>query len=178
MCVACFDWAGPLAADYERILDQLSLDGFAPRDSANYYTARAFRAFMREEATRSRIYWDSARMVTERVSRAEPDRAYVHEQLSTIYAGLGRPQAAAGSLRTAFVLYRAHGDTSLIDGWRRLTTAANLILLGERGPAADSLAMVLADSSFFAITPQSAAVDPFWLRLKGQPAFDRVVARR
>lgn len=178
MCVACFDWAGPLGADYERILDQLSLDGFAPSDSINYYTARAYRAFARDEAARSRVYWDSARMVTERVSRAGPDRAYVHEQLSTIYAGLGRPDAAAGSLRTAFDLYRAHGDTNLIDGWRRLTAATNLILLDERGPAADSLALVLADSSFFAVTPQSAAVDPFWLRLKGQPAFDRMIARR
>ncbi|HEU5039812.1 MAG TPA: protein kinase, partial [Gemmatimonadales bacterium] len=60
MCVACFEWPGPLGADYEHILDQLSLDGFAPSDSANYYTARAFRAFVRDDLRRSRVYWDSA----------------------------------------------------------------------------------------------------------------------
>jgi tetratricopeptide (TPR) repeat protein len=55
MCVACFDWAGPLAADYEHVLDQLTLEGFSPNDSANYYTARA--PACRGEAARQRIYW-------------------------------------------------------------------------------------------------------------------------
>jgi serine/threonine-protein kinase len=175
MCVACFDWAGPLAADYEHVLDQLTLEGFTPNDSANYYTARAFRAFMRDEAARQRVYWDSARMVTERVIRAEPDRGYMHEGLSTIYAGLGRPADATASLRTAFDLYRAHGDTAFIDGWRRLAAATNLVLLGDRPAAADSLALLLADSTVFFITPASAGVDPFWLKLRGVPKFDAAV---
>ena len=175
MCVACFDWAGPLAADYEHVLDQLTLEGFSPNDSANYYTARAFRAFMRDEAARQRVYWDSARMVTERVIRAEPDRGYMHEGLSTIYAGLGRPADATASLRTAFDLYRAHGDTAFIDGWRRLAAATNLVLLGDRPAAADSLALLLADSTVFFITPASAGVDPFWLKLRGVPKFDAAV---
>ncbi|HUF36147.1 MAG TPA: protein kinase [Gemmatimonadales bacterium] len=178
MCVACFDWAGPLAADYEHVLDQLTLEGFSPNDSANYYTARAFRAFMRSDAALQRVYWDSARMVTERTVRAQPDRGYVHEGLSTIYAGLGRPGDAATSLRTAVDLYRAHGDTNFIDTWRRLTAATNLLLLGERTAAADSLALVLADSTVWFVTRASAGVDPFWLRLKGVPAFDAAVGPR
>ncbi|HJR51278.1 MAG TPA: tetratricopeptide repeat protein, partial [Gemmatimonadales bacterium] len=177
MCVACFDWAGPLAPDYEHILDQLSLEGFAPNDSANYYTARAYRAFMRGEATRQRVYWDSARMVTERMARAEPDRAYFHEQLSTIYAGLGRRDPAKASVRTAYDLYRAQGDTALIDGWRRLTAATNLLLLGDRNAAADTLALILADSNVFFLTRAAVAVDPFWLRLKGVRSFEEAVAR-
>jgi serine/threonine-protein kinase len=175
MCVACFDWTGPLAADYEHVLDQLTLEGFSPNDSANYYTARAFRAFMRSEAARQRVYWDSARMVTERVARAEPDRGFVHEGLSTIYAGLGRPADASASLRTAFDLYRAHGDTAFIDAWRRLTAATNLVLLGDRPAAADSIALVLADSTVFFITPASARVDPFWQKLRGVERFERAV---
>ncbi|HYC31445.1 MAG TPA: protein kinase [Gemmatimonadales bacterium] len=178
MCVACFDWAGPLAEDYERILDQVSLDGFAPSDSGNYYTARAFRAFMRNEAARSRVYWDSARMVTERMSRALPDGAYIHEQLGTIYAGLGRQDAAATSLRTAYDLLRARGDTMLFDGWRRLAAATNLLLLGDRAAAADTLALILADSNVYFLTREAAAVDPFWQRLKGVPAFDRAIGGR
>ncbi len=178
MCVACFDWAGPLGGDYEHVLDQLSLQGFAPSDSGNYYTARAFRAFIRNDAARRRIYWDSARMVTERIARAEPDRAHVHEGLSTIYAGLGRPADAAASLRTAFDLYRAHGDTNFIDGWRRLAAGTNLVLLGDRPAAADSLAALLADSSVFFITPASVRVDPFWLRLKGLPRFVAILGEK
>ncbi|HEX6107639.1 MAG TPA: protein kinase, partial [Gemmatimonadales bacterium] len=178
MCVACFEWSGPLGGDYERILDQLSLDGFAPNDSVNYYVARAYRAFMRDAAGPGRIYWDSARMVSERISRAEPDRAYVHEELSTIYAGLGRRDASAASLRTAFELYRAHGDTSLIDSWRRFAAATNLLLLGDRAAASDSLSQVLADSNVYFVTRQSLAVDPFWLKLKGQRSFDEAIGGR
>jgi len=178
MCVACFDWAGPLAPDYEHILDQLSLEGFAPNDSANYYTARAYRAFMHGEAARQRVYWDSARMVTERMSRAEPDRPYFHEQLSTIYAGLGRRDQATASTRTAYGLYRAQGDTALIDGWRRLTAATNLLLLGNRTAAADTLALILADSTVFFLTRPAVSVDPFWLKLKGVRIFDEAVAAR
>ena len=177
MCVACFDWAGPLAADYEHILDQLTLDGFAPNDSANYYTARAYRAFMRGEAARQRVYWDSARMVTERMSRAEPERAYLHEQLSTSYAGLDRREQATASLRAAYDLYRTQGDTSLIDGWRRLTAATNLVLLGDRTAAADTLALILADSNVFFLTRASVVVDPFWLKLKGVRSFEKAVGK-
>ena len=113
MCVACFDWAGPLAADYEHILDQLTLEGFAPNDSANYYTARAYRAFMRGDPARQRVYWDSARMVTERMLRA----------------------------------------------------------------AADTLALILADSNVYFITRASVAVDPFWQKLQGVRSFEEVVKK-
>jgi len=178
MCVTCFDWTGPLAADYERVLDQLTLDGFSPLDSASYYTARAYRAFMRDDAARRRVYWDSARMVTERVLQAEPDRGFVHEQLSTIYAGLGRTADAARSLRTSYDLYRAQGDTVFLDGFRRLAAATNLVLLGDRTAAADTLALVLADSAVFFLTPAAAGVDPFWLRLRGIPRFDQLIAAR
>jgi serine/threonine protein kinase/Flp pilus assembly protein TadD len=178
MCVACFDWAGPLAPDYEHILDQLTLEGFGPNDSANYYTARAYRAFMHGEPARQPVYWDSARMVTERMSRAEADRAYFHEQLSTIYAGLGQRDQAMASVRTAYGLYRAQGDTALIDGWRRLTAATNLLLLGDRTAAADTLALILADSNIFFLTRAAVSVDPFWQKLKGVRSFDEAVAAR
>ena len=120
MCVACFDWAGPLAADYERVLDQLTLDGFGPNDSANYYTARAYRALARDDAARGKTYWDSARVVTEGIAKAKPDNGYAHENLSTIYAGLGRADASNRALRTATDLYRAQGDTASLTSFMRL----------------------------------------------------------
>jgi TolB-like protein/Tfp pilus assembly protein PilF len=178
MCVACFDWTGPLASDYEHVLDQLTLEGFAPNDSANYYTARAYRAFMRGDAARQRVYWDSAMTVTERMLRAEPKRGYLHEALSTIYAGLGRRDEQAASLRTAYDLYRAQGDTVLIDSFRRLTAATNLLLMGDRSAASDTLALILADSNAFFFTRAAVAADPFWLKLKGEKSFERALAGR
>jgi TolB-like protein/Tfp pilus assembly protein PilF len=175
MCVACFDWAGPLAADYERVLDQLSLDGFSPTDSANYYTARAYRAFARNDAARQRVYWDSARVVMERSVRAKPDDGYGHEQLSTVYAGLGRKPDATRSLQTAANLYRAQGDTTLLASFLRLTAVTNLILLGDRPAAADSLALILADTAFPYASRAAVRVDPFYLRLKGVRKFDEMV---
>ena len=174
MCVACFDWAGALSPDYEHVLDQITLDGFAPTDSANYYTARAYRAFMRDDRARERIYWDSARVLTEQVVRGEPDRANAHELLSTIYAGLGRAADATRSLRTAYDLYRAQEDTFAIDGFRRVAAATNLVLLGDRAEAADTVARLMADSLFF-FTPAAIRVDPFWQRLAGVAAFDRAM---
>ncbi len=177
MCVACFDWAGPLAADYERVLDQLTLDGFAPSDSGNYYTARAYRALARDDAARAKVYWDSARVVTERIMRAEPDNGYAHENLSTIYAGLGRADASSRELRTAADLYRAQGDTVQIDNFVRYDGVTNLLLLGQRSAAADSLARILADSTFPFVSTASVRVDPFFGQMRGVPVFDRLISR-
>ena len=116
-------------------------------------------------------------MVTERMTRAAPDRAYLHEQLSTTYAGLGRRDQATTSLRTAYDLYRAQGDTVLIDGWRRLTAGTNLLLLGDRNAAADTIALILGDSNAFFLTRASVAVDPFWLKLKGVRSFEEAVRK-
>jgi Flp pilus assembly protein TadD len=176
MCVACFDWAGPLAADYERVLDQLSLQGFGPNDSANYYTARAYRAHARKDAARSRVYWDSARVVTERIARAEPDDGYAHENLSTIYAGLGRADASSREITAAADLYRAQGDTVNLLAYRRLVTTTNLVLLGQRNAAADTLALILADSTYPFASLAALRVDPFYGELRGVPAFDRLIA--
>jgi serine/threonine-protein kinase len=175
MCVACFDWAGPLAADYERVLDQLTLDGFGPNDSANYYTARAYRAHARSDAARGRIYWDSARVVTERIARAEPDNGYAHENLSTIYAGLGRGDASTRELRTAGDLYRAQGDTVTLTSYMRSVAVTNLVLLNQPAAAADTLGLVLADTTYAFVSRAAIRVDPFLAKLRGVPAFDRLI---
>lgn len=64
--------------------------------------------------------------------RAKLARGYLHEALSTIYAGLGRQDQQAASLRTAYDLYQAQGDTVSINSFRRLTAATNLLLMGDR----------------------------------------------
>jgi hypothetical protein len=175
MCVACFDWSGPLGADYERVLDQLTLDGFSPRDSINYYIARALRGFMHDDATRQRVYWDSARVVSERVVAAEPADAGSWEQLGMTYAGSRRAPDAAKAVRKAEELYRIQGDTAWLRPFIRQDWTINLTLLADRGAAAESLAAVLSDTTFPYLTLAAVRVDPFYGRLKGVPRFDRLV---
>ena len=176
MCLACFDWGGPLAADYERVLDQLTLEGFSPRDSANYYVARAQRANMHDQTALKRVYWDSARVVTERMARAEPESPYTQELLGFIYAGLGRAPSVKQAMRRVEELYRAQGDTAWLRPFMQLGWATHLVLLGDRSAAADSLSLVLADSTFPYVTLAAVRVDPFWARLRGIPKFERMIA--
>jgi eukaryotic-like serine/threonine-protein kinase len=178
MCLACFDWGGPLAADYERVLDQLTLEGFSPRDSANYYMARAQRANMHDLANLQRIYWDSARVVTERMARADLESGYSQELLGLIYAGLGRAAKVKQSMNRAEALYRAQGDTAWLRPVMQVEWAMNLVLLGQRAAAADSLAAALADSTYPYLTVAAVQVDPFWARLRGIPRFDRLLATK
>ena len=178
MCVACFDWAGPLGGDYERVLDQLTLDGFSPRDSVNYYTARAFREFMHDEIRPARVYWDSARAVSERLVRAEPEQAGAHDQLGLAYAGLGRAPDAAKAVEVAESLWRTQGDTAWLTQFIQVSRATNLLLLGDRMAAADTLLAFLADSTFPYASPAAVRVDPFWGKLKGIPRFDRLLSAK
>ena len=59
---------------------------------------------------------------------------------------------------------------------RRLTAATNLILLGDRTAASDTIAAILADSNAFFLTRAAAATDPFWQMLKGERSFDQALA--
>jgi hypothetical protein len=59
----------------------------------------------------------------------------------------------------------------------RMTAATNLLLLGDRTAAADTLALMLADSNVFFLTRPAVAVDPFWLKLKGVWSFEDAVGR-
>ena len=124
------------------------------------------------------MVYGSALRFRVRMRGGQPKRPYLHEALSTIYAGLGRRDQQAASLRTAYDLYQAQGDTVLIDSFRRLTAATNLLLMGDRSAASDTLALILADSNAFFFTRAAVAIDPFWLKLKGEKSFERALAGR
>jgi TolB-like protein/cytochrome c-type biogenesis protein CcmH/NrfG len=175
MCVACFDWTGPLAADYEHVLDQFTLDGFSPGDSVNYYSARAARAYMHGDAARNRVYSDSARAVTERLVRARPDESSFHYDLSYTYAGLGRLQDATREHARYVALRRSHADTLWLRTDGANDWAAFWMLLGRPDPALDSLRAVLADTTYPFVTRPALRVSPFWAPLKGNPKFERLL---
>jgi tetratricopeptide (TPR) repeat protein len=174
MCVACFDWTGALAPDYENVLDQLSLADFSPVDSANYYGARAARGYMRGDDRRRRVYADSARAVLERLVRSDVHDPYRFGQLAGAYAAAGRASDAARALGRELELRREQNDTTylrpdLAEQWARV-----LLLLGRKAEALDSLRVTLADSTYPFTTPASARVDPFWTPLAGEAEFARL----
>ena len=176
MCVACFDWTGPLAPDYEHVLDQLSLADFSPNDSVNYYSARAARAYMHGDAARMRLYSDSARTVSERLVRARPNEAGFHYDLSFAYAGLGRLPDASREHARYEELRRAHADTL----WLR-TDGANdwaqmLLMLARPDAAVDSLGVVLADTTYPFASRAALRVSPLWAPLMTNPKLKRLIA--
>jgi tetratricopeptide (TPR) repeat protein len=176
MCVACFDWTGPLAADYEHVLDQVSLDGFSPRDSANYYAARAWRGFMRGDLARRRVYWDSARVVVERMVRLRPDDAFFHQRLAGVYGGLGRGEDAAREYHRYQALRREKGDTTWLRTESAWDFAIYLASAGKLDAALDSLKVALSDTSYYFLTPAELRVDPFWEPHRANPRFQALVA--
>jgi TolB-like protein/tetratricopeptide (TPR) repeat protein len=176
MCVACFDWTGPLAADYEHVLDQLDLSNFSSRDSANYYSARAWRAYMSRDVQRQRVYWDSARVVTERFVRLRPDDAFFHRRLGGVYAGLGRAADATREHLRYQEIRRAQRDTVDLRSDAAWDAAINLLLLGQREAAIDSLRAVMSDTSYHYLTPALLRVDPFWIPLRENPRFQQLAA--
>jgi serine/threonine-protein kinase len=176
MCVACFDWTGPLAADYERVLDQLDLTSFSSRDSANYYAARAWRAYMRGDAAKQRVYWDSARVVTERFVRLRPDDAYFHRRLAMVYAGLGRGADAEREQLRYLNIRRERRDTFALRPDAALDAAVSLVVLGRRDAAIDSLRVALSDPSYHWISPALLRVDPVWTPLRSNPRFQQLAA--
>ena len=90
--------------------------------------------------------------------------------------GSVRAEASGRSLTTARDLYRAQKDTTFLDSFIRLTAVTNLLLLGQRAAAADSLALVVADSTYPYVSRDGIRVDPFYARMRGVPVFDRLVA--
>ena len=178
MCVACFDWTGPLAGEYEAVLNQLSLDGFSPVDSANYYAAKAARGYMHGDTRRQHAYADSARVVVERLVRAQPEDAYLTARLAFVYAALGRGPAADAALRREAELRRAQGDTVGLRADLAEQSARVLMLQGKREPALDSVRAMFADSQWFFISPAEVAVNPFWAPLRSLPGFQGLAAAR
>jgi serine/threonine-protein kinase len=176
MCVACFDWTGPLAPDYEHVLDQLDLSGFSARDSANYYSARAWRAYMRQDAVKQRVYWDSARVVTERFVRLRPDDPWFHRRLGGVYAGLGRAADATREHLRYQEIRRARGDTASLRTDAAWDAAINLLLARRPDAAIDSLSVVMADTGYHYITPAALRADPFWDPVRSNPRFARLAA--
>ena len=147
-------------------------------DSANYYAAKAARGYMHGDTRRRHAYADSARVVVERLARAQPEDAYLTARLAFVYAALGRGPAADAALRREAELRRAQGDTVGLRADLAEQSARVLMLQGKREPALDSVRAMFADSQWFFISPAEVAVNPFWAPLRSLPGFQGLAAAR
>jgi serine/threonine-protein kinase len=80
-----------LFRDYESAINRRMVPGeYILANSAEYYLSKAdaYRFWGRDSL--SIVYYDSARLVSERRLEADPDMAFYHSTLATAYAGLGR----------------------------------------------------------------------------------------
>jgi TolB-like protein/Tfp pilus assembly protein PilF len=175
LCVQCFDWTGPLADDYEAVLDQLSLDEFSPVDSVNFYNARAGRAYMHGDAARQRVYADSARRVVEPLVRARPDDPFLPLRLAVAQGWLGKGTEALANIGREAALRQSQGDTVQLRPDIAEQSARILVVTGRKDQAIDSLAVTLADTTYSYTTPALVRVDPIWRPLNGMKRFQQLV---
>ena len=175
LCVQCFDWTGPLADDYEAVLDQLSLDEFSPVDSVNFYNARAGRAYMHGDAARQRAYADSARRVVEPLVRARPDNPFLPLRLALAQAWLGKGTEALANIGREAELRKSQADTVQLRPDIAEQAARLLVVIGRKDEALDSLAVTLADTTYAYTTPALVRVDPFWRPLAGMKRFQALM---
>jgi hypothetical protein len=175
LCVQCFDWTGPLADDYEAVLDQLSLDEFSPVDSVNFYNARAGRAYMHGDARRQHVYADSARRVVEPLVRARSEDPWLPARRAFAFAWMGKGPEALADIRREGELRQSQGDTVGLRQDIAEQSARILVLVGRKDEAIDSLAVTLADTIYPYTTRALARVDPFWRPLAGARRFQDLV---
>jgi hypothetical protein len=122
----------------------------------------------------ARAYFDSARVVLEAEVRADSTNAQAHSGLGLAYAGLGRKSAAVreGELGKNLLPISREALTAvdLIE-----TLAQIYLMVGQPDRAVDQLEVLLATPG--PISPAWLVVDPRWRLLRGNPRFERLVAR-
>ena len=122
---------------------------------------------------RMRAYADSGRRILERHVAAEPREAFMHMQLAIAYALLGRKSDALREAARSTEILTASQDgvdgTDLQEDYAFVET-----LVGETASAVRRLTFLLTIPSDVAVN--ILRIDPMWDPLRGNPAFQRLVA--
>ena len=120
-----------------------------------------------------RAYADSGRRILERHVAAEPREAFMHMQLAIAYALLGRKSDALREAARSTEILTASQDgvdgTDLQEDYAFVET-----LVGETASAVRRLTFLLTIPSDVAVN--ILRIDPMWDPLRGNPAFQRLVA--
>ena len=143
-------------------------------DSAGYYLLKARMQRLRGNASTSRAFFDSARVVLEERTAARPDDPALHAALGFTYAGLGRREEAIREGRRAVELQPPSKDTWLgVDLVRSL--ASTYATLGEADSAVKQLRLLLEVPSWISVPALRA--DPTWDPIRHDPDFRALVAK-
>lgn len=163
-------WDMVVPADYERVLENLSLDESV--DSVALWIARARLFARRGDDVRARATHDSARSVLERRLARSPDDATLHVDLAGVLAALGRGDEAARHAEVARQAGLIRRDAFRGPFWH-VELARVLLVIGDREGALDLLEESLAGPS--AAGPDFLRIDPAFAALHDDPRFKTIL---
>ncbi len=163
--------SGIQSALYDTALVHESRAAFGS-DTALYFRWRAgFHAYHgRPKAARA--YFDSTRVVLERLVASQPEEPRFHMRLALVYDNLGRPAEAKREAQRAVVLGPVSQDALAGAGYREVL-ARMLVRTGEAEAALDQLAYLLSVPSTTSVA--FLRIDPEFAPLRGNPRFERLV---
>jgi tetratricopeptide (TPR) repeat protein len=140
-----------------------------------YFFAKAELYARERRSQRARAYYDSLRVVSERFSRGRPTEAEYHALLGIADAGLGRKTEAIREGLAAVELLPVTKDA--LSGPRlQINLARIYCLTGEQDKAIDRLEYLLTIPS--EISVPRLRVEPAWDMLRGNPRFQKLVAKQ
>ena len=160
--------------DFQRVLEDFSLAS-AEVDSASTYLAKAELYGRRANPALATAFYDSARVVLERLVQAVPDDPYYRSWLGIAYAGSGHPEDALREGRQATTLLPAEED--VWDGTDFLWYLAEIyVLVGDYDAAIEQLRRALTYPGL--MSRAWLEVEDFWNPLRSNDAFQALLAEQ
>ncbi len=169
-----WDLSWALDESHQQLLLQLKPDAFDD-DRAVWALVRAQTYGLRGDKTRARIYADSARIVYEEHLRAAPDDAQQHTFYGIALAYLGRKADAVREAQRGLELLPPASD-AFFGPYMQHQLARTYMLVGEPEKSLDHLEPLLEIPYY--LSPGWLRIDPTFQPLRGNPRFERLVARR
>jgi len=142
-------------------------------DSASYFVLKAEVAQQQNQAAKSRIYFDSARVIKEAAVGGPNEEAFLHSELGVIYAGLGRRSDAIREGKRSVEMLPLSKE-AYRGGTMLYQLARIYVLTGDYDSAVDILNQLLTVPSIVSVP--ELQVDPFWKPLTGNPKFEKMLA--
>jgi TolB-like protein/Flp pilus assembly protein TadD len=163
-----------------RVLDGASEENFrrlqvlrVEADSAFLYTSIGELHALGGEPDRSRVYYDSARVVLEGRLRQQPDDPRFHSELGLAYAGLGRVADAIREGERATTLQPISREAVLGPDWVR-NLAQVYTMGGMQDEAVEQLGVLLSTPS--TLSAHWLRLDPIWASLRGHAGFEQLIS--
>jgi eukaryotic-like serine/threonine-protein kinase len=161
------------SADRARVLTLSPLPFDGDRGEWGFVLAELY--WMAGDTVHARRYADTALVVFNAQLRATPDVFQQHLFRALALVFLGQRAAGVREAERGFALARATRDEYFAIPYARHVLARLYVEVGDHARALDQLDTLLSRPYF--ISPAWLQIDPTWERLKGEPRFERLVAR-